>query len=83
MVVHEKAERVGELVGLARQRPDGEHLTGQVGTGQLQRLGKIRLVHVDCRPAPGTAVVSALVEVVLKALKGALADAQKKMAEGT
>ncbi len=46
-VVHEEAAGAGELIGLARQHPDGEHLTGQVGPGQLERLGEIRLVLVD------------------------------------
>ena len=46
-VVHEEAAHAGELVVLTGLDLDGQLLVGQVGTGQLERLGRLGLVLVD------------------------------------
>ena len=51
-VVHQEAAGAGELVALLGQHPDRQFFTGQagqVGAGQLQRLGQLGLVDVDRR----------------------------------
>src|SRR3954452_9903340 len=46
-VVHQEAAHAGELVLLAGHHLDGEFLMGQVGTRQLEGLGRLGLVLVD------------------------------------
>ncbi len=46
-MVHEEAAHAGELVILLGLHLDGELLVREVGAGQLERLGGLRLVLVD------------------------------------
>src|SRR5690242_4340297 len=48
-VVDQVALATGELVGLPRDHPDRQLLTGEVGAGQLEALGLFGLVDVDAR----------------------------------
>ena len=72
-VVHEEAPRARELVGLPWEHPDGELLTGEVGTGQLESLGLLGLVDVDAGGALVDATVLELLDGVLGELVVGLA----------
>jgi hypothetical protein len=48
-VLHQKAARTGELVGLLRYHPYGEFLAGQIGVGQHKRVGGVLVVGVEQR----------------------------------
>ena len=66
-VLHEEAARAGELVLLLGQHADGELLVGQVGTRELEGLGRLGLVLVDLA---GVLVVPASLELLDALLAG-------------
>ena len=65
-VVHEEAAPAGELVSLLRHHADAQLLARQVGTGELEGLGGLALVHIH---RAGLALVATGLELLERILR--------------